>query len=35
MSPWTTADLDIVGDAIELTISTRRADGSFRPGVAI
>ena len=31
MPDWTTADLDRIGSADELEISTRRTDGSLRP----
>src|SRR5205809_6391363 len=35
MSDWTAADLDRIGSATELEITTRRADGSLRPYVPI
>jgi hypothetical protein len=35
MSDWTAADLDRIGSADELEITTRRADGSLRPYVPI
>jgi hypothetical protein len=35
MSEWTTADLDEIGSADELEITTRRADGSLRGYVPI
>jgi hypothetical protein len=35
MTDWTAADLDRIGSADELQITTRRADGSLRPYVPI
>jgi hypothetical protein len=35
MSNWTAADLDRIGSADELEITTQRADGSLRPYVPI
>lgn len=35
MSEWTAADLDRIGSATELEITTRKADGSLRPYVPI
>ncbi len=35
MSDWTAADLDRIGSATELEITTRRADGSLRQYVPI
>ena len=35
MSDWTAADLDRIGSATELEITTRRADGSLRPYVPV
>ena len=35
MTDWTAADLDRIGSAGELQITTRRADGSLRPYVPI
>lgn len=35
MSDWTAADLDRIGSATELEISTQRADGSLRPYVPV
>jgi hypothetical protein len=35
MSDWTAADMDRIGSATELEITTRRADGSLRPYVPV
>jgi hypothetical protein len=35
MSTWTSAELEAVAAAIELRVSTRRPDGTFRPAVPI
>jgi hypothetical protein len=35
MTDWTAADLDRIGSAGELQITTRRADGSLRPYVPV
>ncbi len=35
MSVWTRAELDAGASAAELTISTRRADGTLRPPVPV
>ena len=35
MSDWTAADLDRIGSATELQITTRRSDGSLRPYVPV
>jgi hypothetical protein len=35
MSTWTRAELDAFASATELTISTRRADGTLRPPVPV
>ncbi len=35
MSGWTTAELDAVGSTVEVTITTRRPDGTLRSAVPI
>ena len=35
MTAWTAAELDAVGSAVELSITTRRPDGNLRPAVPI
>lgn len=35
MSTWTSGELDVIGDATELHISTRRPDGTLRQPVPI
>jgi hypothetical protein len=35
MSRWTAADLDLIGSATELEITTQRADGSLRSYVPV
>ena len=35
MTAWTAADLDAIGDATELDIASRRADGTLSPFVTI
>jgi hypothetical protein len=35
MTAWTPADLDAIGDATELDVASRRADGTLSPFVTI